>query len=215
LQNYVDKKGEINTDDATYAELSTMASDPARQREFAKINLLDYRDKLDDSDWRTVQSWQRSVAGALAGDAAAETKATKEATINQQIGTALDEAGIVGTGDTVKQRRGAFTKRARSALDEAERAKGSALSIDEVDKVIGRLLLQGEVRSGSMWANDREGVRAFEVLGTEDEARFAVPFSEIPEAERTKIGEKLKARGKPATEAEIERIYTRARMYAK
>ena len=213
MQNYLDKKGAIDTDFGTYSNLSDLASqDP---RKFAKLNMNDYRDKLDDGDWRTVQGWQRSIRAGIAGDEAARKKTVAEATVQQQITTALDAAGIVGTDDATKTRRGAFTRSARSALDQAEAVKGGPLTVDERDKVLGRLLLEGEVLSGSMWANDQEEVRAFEVLGTTDEARFSVTFDDVPETERKDIAEKLTARGRKATEDEIAKLYTQRLLYGR
>lgn len=208
MQGFLDKRGQIDTDPGTYAELSRLSIDD--KKAFAALNMQDYVTKLAPTEWKQVQGWQRSAAAALAGDAKATSAATKEATVQQQITAALDSSGVIGTSDKVKQQRGLFMQKARSELDQAEAAKGRPLTIDEVDQHLGRLLLQGNREKLGPDAS----ARAFEVLGTPQEAKFYVPYDDVPEADRQAITQKLQARGRKVTPDDIAKTYTQAKLRA-
>lgn len=105
-----------------------------------------------------------------------------------------------GSGDMAK--KGAFDAAVVQAVSNEQKQIGRKLNQDERQKIIDRMLIQGEVSSGSMFLPD-PNKRVYEL--TPDEARKFVPT--IPSTERQKITDALKRKGKPVSESEIVRLY--------
>lgn len=206
MQNYIDKQGNPTTDPAVFYELSQQAANDPES--FAKANLLDHRHQLSNSDFQQAVGWQRSVTAALKGDEAKDNEVKRIGTVQQQLTATMDRMGLP-RGKEGYETRGTFQQVARAALKRETDAKGRDLSETEVDEVLGRLALKGEVRSGKWFQADSDAF-AFEVEGTEQESRFiAVPFDDIPVEQRQQAAEALKAKGLPVTEDAIEKLHTR------
>lgn len=206
MQNYLDKQGNPTTDQATFYKLSQRAAEDPEA--FSKENLLDYRDKLSNSDFQQVAGLQRSVTAALKGDAAKEADVKRVATVQQQISAVMDRIGLK-RGEEGYAIRGEFQQTARAAIKRETDAKGHDLTEPEVDEVLSRLALKGEVRSGKWYRADADKY-AFQVQGTPEEADFvAVPYGDMTADQRAQAAAALKAKGLPVTEDSIERLHTR------
>jgi hypothetical protein len=81
---------------------------------------------------------------------------------------------------------------------------------DEITKMADRLLLQGRVRGTGYFSDDK--TVAFQQRAAEGSPEFYVRYSDIPAERRSVVETKLKAAGKPADKAAVERAYTAWRL---
>lgn len=143
------------------------------------------------------------------------TEQAEVGTLAQQLSTAH---GLAGWGSKDAEIKGKFDRTIRGAIA-AEEAGGKKLDYIARQKLIDRMLLEGEVKTGSMWRVDRD-VRAFEVHGTAEEAHFvpdkpmrADTLSDVPRAEQNKIKEEAARRKITITPQEIIRKYNQLHGY--
>lgn len=138
-------------------------------------------------------------------DRLANPKEAKESIGTQRrVLTAVRELRL--TGKRNEEKRGKFESAVTDALDAAREAKGGKpLTADEVQKEIDRLMIPGEVESGSWWAADKNAF-TFEISDDPDKMGRFVPT--IPDADRARLMQKFQARGiaKP-TEDQIMSAY--------
>jgi hypothetical protein len=120
------------------------------------------------------------------------------ATLENQLGNAHNLMGWGGSNNAEK--RGMFDTAVQQAVLAEEKATGKKLGYEGRQKIIDRLLIEGDTNGWLPMGNKR----LFEVQGTEAEGRFA-PV--VPDAERSKITAALKRAGKPVSETEIVRLF--------
>lgn len=184
------KNGDVKTDIASLYDLNKMAvNDPEG---FAQMNLLASPEfnKLSRGDQEQMIKLQATVAKG--GPAVKELQ-----TVDGQISAAVAPLKLDKVEAAIAENR------IRAAIDAEAQARGKALDAAERQKVVDRMLIEGEVVNGRWYRNDPDR-RMFEVYGTEDAAKF-VP--QIPRDERRKIVEALERAGRKATDAEIARLY--------
>lgn len=176
----------IKTDPSVYYELRKMAvSDPDK---FQQLDLRQYFSKLDEGDREKFIDLQHPA------------KIKEAATLDAQLSNMHDQ---MGWGASDKDKKGNFDRVVTNAIQEEQRRKGKELTQEERQKVIDRMVIDGEVLSGHWYQND-PNKKLFEVYGTEDAARFA---PKVPDDDRKKIEAALKRAGKPVTDAEVTRLY--------
>lgn len=168
------------TDWNLYAELRRQAvENPAA---FAKEDLTRYFTKLDPSKREQILDLQKTVSEG--GSSAVKDVATLE----QQLSNAHDLLKIRSKDmDT----RGKFDSAVYDAINVEQQRLGKKLSFEERQKVIDRMMIDGEVTSGSWYKTDRNA-RYFEIAGTPEASKFK---AELPEADIQRITERLKQRG--------------------
>ncbi|MEX2125494.1 MAG: hypothetical protein WD795_16495 [Woeseia sp.] len=180
--------GAAATDWATYAELRELAlTDPER---FTKLDLRHYGNKLKDSDRRGLLTLQEKLRTPENLPEAASTEKQIEVAANVLKLKKPEQKGQLQAA--VYNEVAAFTRQA-----------GREPSYDERQKIIDRLLIEGEV-PGMIFDRD---VSLYEVLGTEDAASFR---ADIPDDARREIIGALQRAGRPVTEAEIIDLWLRA-----
>lgn len=202
MRGFIEDRGNPITDQAVLYKLSQMTTNDSQA--FAGLDLNEYRTKLSRSDFNTVAGWQRSVDASLKGDAAKATEVKRIATVQQQIDAAMNKLGMPG-GEDGYVKRGTFAQAARDAITVETNQVGRDLTVMEVDAVLARMAIKGEVRGA--W-NDREGVPLGEVMGTEDEANFVVPYDDLTPQQREQAAEALTAKKLPVTPEAIERLHS-------
>jgi hypothetical protein len=122
------------------------------------------------------------------------------ATLSQQLGAAARMLELE------PEERGQFESRAQQALDREQTVLGRELTFDDRQKVIDRMLIQGEVIGGGFFGLIDSDRRLFEVA-PDDVARFEFDVSEVPAADRQQIEAALEKIGQPATDAAIVELY--------
>lgn len=123
------------------------------------------------------------------------------ATFGQQLTTAHDQLKF---GKDDHEKRAKFDIAAREMVMQEEKAKGKKLNYVERQAVVDRLMVEGD--TNGWWPGG--GRRFYEVRGTADVDRFEV---KVPTNDRIQIKKALEAKGKVATDAEIQRIYKKAK----
>lgn len=164
----------VKTDSSVYYALSIAA---AQDPNFANQDLRLFFDKLAPADRKHFIDLQTKVGKAEDG--------AHVVSISEQK-TAMTKA--LGLKDT---QAGVFHQVADKALFAAQQEKGKKLNQDEVQKVLDKLVLQGEVASGSWYSADSDK-RLFEAVAAGEEGRFQAEFSD---ADRNKMTAALQRQG--------------------
>jgi hypothetical protein len=195
LRSYAEQTaggGRRFTDPETLIELSELSADDPQR--FGEISMLEYRDKLSDSDFEEFVDLQRKIrTGSLDG------KATGFMTMNQVRDQRLAElfgSARPSTKESEKQKEkrrkfiDQYEARLRSFRDETGKRPGA----DDARKILDDLTATVVID----WGRDK---RVYE-LGERD-------ISDVPQADRDEIIRELQKRGKAITEQAIIDLYRR------
>lgn len=174
------------TDPNTYYDLRTMAA--TRPEDFATVDLRRYFDRLDEADREKFINLQQDVK-----------KGSKPpATWEQQKSQRHNEMGF---GASDREKKGSFDRIADEAFEQAKKTLGREPTYEEGQKILDRLAIQGDVNE---WLPGGKR-RYFQVLGTEDAAKF-VP--NIPDADRAAVKDRFQyLKGRLPTDAELVDAY--------
>ena len=184
-----DQKGEpVKTDVKAYLDVRQMASsDPAK---FARIDLRTYAGTFSTEDIKQLQGMQEAITKGTTGEVLSFER--------QLAGTHT----MLGFKPTDREKIWDFDRRATQAVFDEQRRVGKALSQEEKQVVLDRLILEGSItRPG--WFDDSKG-RVYELQNEQDFDKF-VP--EIPDDERTLLVERFKKKGVTPTEEQILSAY--------
>ena len=172
------------TDPNKYYELTEMQS--KNPKGFASLDLRKWLPHLSESDFEYFARQQ--------GEANKPDKVADLQTLQQQLSMAHNGMKL-GKDDADKKYL--FD----SAVMTAIQARGGSVSYDDRQKIIDKLMIEGEVVVKN-WFDEPK--RLYEVKGTPDEARWK---QNIPKADRDGIIAGLKKAGKPTDEASIQKAY--------
>ena len=112
-------------------------------------------------------------------------------------------------GSGQKEQKGAFDRAVSAAiLEEQKRTPGKKLGQEERQKIIDRMVIQGEVEGGGLFGLLDPDRRYYEVQGTDAAAKF-VP--DMPKDERKKIEDALKRKGRKVDNAAVTELYLQLR----
>lgn len=182
--NAASERKEVKTDPNVYYALSAAAaSDP----NFKSQDLRPFFDKLGPADRKHFIDLQG--------------KATKPDGVDEVVGVGEQKTAMVKSLGLKDEQAGTFHQVADKALFAAQQNKGKKLDQDERQKVLDRLVLQGEVIKGS-WFSADPNMRMFEAIATGQADKFQAEFSD---ADRNKATAALQRAGvaKP-TKQQIE-----------
>lgn len=186
LQKYLTKGAPGESNQKLWTELKLM-----RPADLAQISPYDYVGQLRTQDYNTllnmVKDARQNKGENLTQVQGITSKATK----------ALKNIGI----DLDDDKGQLFMRRFQDEVTAYEQQSGKKASPTDVDDIIDRLLIEGEVRGGFFGDPDR---RLFQV---EEGEQFFI--DDIPSDERSKIEAALGRAGIPATDEAIEDLYTR------
>lgn len=147
-QNTLAKGDKVQTDDTTYYELRQMqTSDPQRFRE---INMLEYRDRLDDGDWQKMVDAQTKPST----DISARAASTLMTTANRHLSAAgFDTTPKPGSNDAkmVATLQGSLVRWQDEFISQNNRAP----SMTELDERISMELVPVVIR-GPNWTGDNQ-----------------------------------------------------------
>lgn len=189
----------IETDYPTYYGLMSKAGDDPAS--FVKENLLAYRGRLDDGEFKQLVDIQLRLKN---GDRAAADKATNAFRTHDQI--IKDSLTNYGIDPTPKE--GSAEAKAvaqfRRMLDLRVGALGQEKpSNDDIQRITDDLLSQSVDVPGSWW-NIWPGGKPFF-----DQKKRAIDFQigDVPDADRKQIEASLKAHGQPISDAMVLNTY--------
>jgi hypothetical protein len=189
----------VETDYPTYyGLLSKAGDDPAA---FVKENLLTYRAKLDDGEFKQLADIQLRIKN---GDRAAADKATSAfRTHDQIVKDSLTNYGIDPTPRDGSPEAKAIAQ-FRRMLDLRVAALGQEHpKNDDIQRIADDLLSQSNTIPGSWW-NIFPGGKPFF-----DQTKRVIDYqvSDVPAADRTQIEASLRANGQPVSDAMVLNVY--------
>lgn len=123
--------------------------------------------------------------------------------LDKQLANTHDALKLGGTVN--QEKRGRFDQVAIEAIRAEERITGKPLGYDARQKIIDKLVIEGEVVVN--WGFDQKK-RRYEVVGTPEEGQFKAT---VPEADRKKIVDALTRRGVKVTEEAVLDLYLERR----
>ena len=194
LQEHLRTKAErgnapVKTNPAALAKIYDMVRDEPEK--FKKLSLVSLSNTISGSDLEQVARLQRDV-----------NKPDREkdvATTTQLIGTY--------TGGWRAEKKAAFSGRFLDELNVFEKEKGRPANFEEKQKIGDRLIVPGEVSSGSIFRFDAN--KQYFQLTPAERAAF---IPEITSEERTQIKQAFKDEGRPIpTDAQIIERYKTAK----
>lgn len=120
------------------------------------------------------------------------------ATLSAQLSNTHDLMKWTGAGSA--ELRGRFDLAATDAINTEERRLGKKLGYEERQKIIDRMLVQGDI-NGRWPGGSRQW---FQVVGTPDAANFV---AQVPDSERKKIEDALRRNKQPVTDDAVRALY--------
>jgi len=176
LEQFISRRGKTETDQAVYARLRLM--DP---EEFEAVDLMapEFRTGLSENDWKREVDRQASLRQSVDRQSQAAERAGQR-NRNQIVTDSLREAGIDPTPkDSEKDKAKVvadFNRQLDGMIDEWKgNNKGKRIQPAEIQQMVDRLLLRGEILSGSWFKND-PNVTAMNLgaMKAEERARFDI-----------------------------------------
>ncbi len=183
-------KQEVKTDPNVYYFLSRAS---VENPNFGGEDLRLYFDRLSPADRKHFVDLQ--------------SKMSKPTESPQVVGVAAQKEAVIKSLSLKGEQAGIFMQQADKALFAAEQEKGKKLDQTERQKVLDRLVLQGEVLSGHWYQND-PNMRLFEAIASGQQAQFKAEFSD---ADRRRATAALQRQGvKNPTKQQIDKVLQEA-----
>lgn len=194
LKNYAEQKAQgipVKTNLSSYYTLTTMAgSEPEK---FLKSNLLEYRDKLSESDFKQMSDLQMRMR---AGDAKASEKTINGFRTNNEIWNGV----LVSTKlDKDSQEANELHKELDRRIDQFQQDTGKEAT-NEQKQLIADNLVGNVVLEPGGWANILPGGKPFYDV---TKKAYQVTVGDIPAAQKSQVEATLKAKGIPVTPESI------------
>lgn len=194
---------ETNWDE--YYNLKTQAATPALRSEFMQANLMTYRSKMADPEFKELVNLQTQLR---TGDTAADKILDGYRSDQEIVNTALNEAGINpspkdGTNDAKKV--ALFRRQVDQEVIARQTQTGKKVNSQEMQQIVDNLMVKGITKKG--WIFDTRKAK-FEL---EPGEKLEFTIKDVPATERAKIEQALTARKIPVTEEKIIELYTRAK----
>lgn len=185
----------IQTDYNTYYNLKTMASTPQTQDKFLKMNLMEYRDKLDNSHFDKMIELQGKLRK---GDGSAKKTLDGFRTDSAVVKQAYEAAGLKSTD---KEKLNNFNSRVEQAQLDAQERLGRKLTNKELADIANSEAKTVVVKEGWLWDDKK---KMFEL--SDDEVKN-LRYKDVPSSDKAKIEAALKAAKKQVTEEAVRQIY--------
>lgn len=200
LMSYAEKKrdGSLATDWEAYHDLKLMAASPALRGKFIQTNLMEYRGKMADAQFKELVETKASL---MAKDGKAEERLDGYRTNAQIVGDTLAAAEIKDPAQVAL-----FHSKVDEELARLQKQTGKHATNEDVQRITDGLVVQG-VTSRSFFGLWKNKKRKFETTGEDRE--FEVEARDIPRIERQKIEEALRRRGMPVNDDTVKALYDR------
>ncbi|HXF44859.1 MAG TPA: hypothetical protein VNK91_01955 [Burkholderiaceae bacterium] len=184
-----------------YYGLLSIASDEATRAQFLRLDLMQYRHELSDTEFKDLAGKQAALRQGKQIDEALDGYRTKK----QIVDDALNAIGIDPTpkdGTKDARRVNEFRRQVDGHILDLQARTGKKATTKEVQEIVDTLLIKGRIPgSGYIWDTRK---RLYELAPGE---AFDVDVDEIPRAERQKIEEALRRGNRPVTPAAIVELF--------
>lgn len=193
----------VATDWNVYYDLKTAASNQGTRNKFLRENLLQYRSKLGDGEFKELINLQSNLRN---GQQKAVEDISGYRTTTTIVNDTLNNIGIDPTpkpGSEDAEKVALLKRRVDQEIaDYAERNNGKKPSNQEIQGILDNLVVKGEV--DKFFYNPNKFL--FEVEAGDI---FLIDSQDIPRAERLKIEEALRVNNIPITEDNVIDLYNR------
>lgn len=191
------------TDWQRYYDLQRMATNPSTAAEFAKMNLMMDRHRLDDAKFTELTHLQGAVTK---GDEKSLALLDGIRADNSIVSDALLQAGIdptpkKGTGDAEKSAE--FRRQVDERVVVLQQRTGKKVTNEQVQSIVDDLLVPVKV-PGVLWGTNSKP--AFQL---KPEQAIDVEPASVPRGERAKIEQALRSRGMTVTDKSVAELYRR------
>lgn len=185
----------IQTDYDTYYNLKTMAATPETQDKFLRLNLMEYRDKLDNGDFEKMINLQTEARkGTAKGKKELDGFRTDAIVVKQ----AYEAAGLKVTN---KEKLNAFNSRVEQAQIAAQERLGRKLTNTELAELANTEAKTVVVKEGWLFDDKK---KMFEL--SEDEIKN-IRYKDVPSSDKVKIETVLRNAKKQVTEEAVRQLY--------
>jgi hypothetical protein len=204
--DYLRKGKQPETDWNDFYQLKTWASYKDTRDQFLRTNLLDYRNKMADSEFKELVNLQQELRK---GDENAEKTLDGFRNHTTIVNDSLAQAGIdpspeAGSGDAEKVNR--FRSMVDAEVKRHQDAVGKKITNDEMQEIVDRLMIKGKVPGSGFYGFFQKNKRAFELESGEN---IEISAENIPASEKAKIVDALQRSKKPVTDQSILELYHR------
>lgn len=195
------RKSITNWDD--YYNLKTLAANPQTKNDFMKTNLLEYRTKLADSEFKDLVNIQTSLQ---TGDGRADPLLNGYRTDSEIVNTTLGSIGVNvnSKNESILERVNDFRRQADEQKILLQQRTGKPASTQEFQQIVDALSTEIITKERLFFLPDAKQ-RVFE-LG-KGEAIKAVKVDQVPKGERVKIEDALRRNRIPVTDKTITDAY--------
>lgn len=183
-----------------YYNLKTMAAAPELRSNFMRVNLLQYRDRLADSEFKELVNAQE---GLRKGDEKTGKLLDGIRTDQEIVNTKLKEIGIDPNtkNESDAAKIALFRKRIDDMVIARQTETNRKATSKEIEQIVDDLTVQVRTEEGWLWDTK---ARKFEVNPGQ---KYTVKSKDIPAEERAKIEQVLKRRKAPVTDEAVLRLY--------
>lgn len=209
LQSYANNLArgvQTETDLPTYYSLMRQAADSPDT--FATSNLLTYRAKLGDTEFKQLANLQLSIRSGK--KEATDKQLTGFRTASQIVDDSLTSYGIdPNTKDAKQQQAIAQLRRSLdSQIEVQESTTGKKPTNDDIQRYTDKLLSLNQTTPGSWW-----GLIPFNGVSLSQQQKRLIDLEpgDVPAEDRSQIESALRAKGRPVTDATVLDLYIRTK----
>jgi hypothetical protein len=207
-QKVISKGDSPETDWSLWYDLMGRASsdDPTVTSKFVKEDLLQYRAKLSDNEFKGIVAIQKSIRSK---DNKETDKITGFRTTKQIVDDALSSSGLDPTpkyGTTDAKNVAKFRSMVDTLIMDFEVRERRKPNTKDIQGMVDDLLMKGEVPGTGFFFNTKK--RAFELDPAKGETVVITKITDVPITERRKIEDALKRNGYQVTDDEIMKRYS-------
>lgn len=212
LINYAKMKAEgvqPSTSWDDFYNLKTQAAEPSTRDRFLKTNLMEYRPKMADPEFKQLIDLQTSLRN---GDGKSAAHLDGFRSDQDIVNGLLSDAGIdfhAKPGTDEAKRVNLFKSKVDQALIRHQEQTGKKATNDELRRIAEQYMVEGATDEGifgtGFWTTKK---RLFEIDPSKDK-QFKIDATSVPRDEREKIEAALKKHNIPISDSAVLQLYKR------
>lgn len=198
-------KDNIATDWGEYYNLKTMAGSPQLRDKFLKTDLMEYRHKLGDSEFKELVNAQNE------GRKGKTDTLDGFQTDQQIVNGALSAAGIDPTpnyGSKDAKRVDDFRRRVDQEVKKMQEETGKKVTNEQMDGIVNNLLMKVTTHPGYTPFNLFKTEKRLYELDPRVDKEYEFNAQDIPKTERQKIESALRSKGYEVSEQSVMALYS-------
>lgn len=196
-----------NWDD--YYNLKTIAAEPSTRDKFLKTNLMEYRPKMADGEFKQLVDLQ---ADLRKGGGKAESHLDGFRSDQEIVNGVLSDAGInhsAKPGTDEAKRVNLFKSKVDQEVLKLQERTGKKATNDDIRKISDQFMIEGATDNGIFGSGYFVNKKRLFELDPEIDKQFSIDAKVVPKDERSKIEAALKAHNLPISDRAILQLYKR------